>query len=53
VREWKERWQRPKVIGLVLERVDDSAEEAFRRVGLTDFDEAMDGAWTQRTLKWL
>lgn len=52
VRERKERWQKPKIIGLVLERVEEeSTEEAFRRVGLTDFDEAGDGAWVQKTLK--
>ena len=51
VRERKERWQKPKIIGLVLKRVEDSNEEAFRRVGLTDFDEAVDGTWVQKTLK--
>jgi hypothetical protein len=53
VREWKERWQKPKIIGLVLEKVQDPAEEAFRRVGLTDFDEVIDGGWIQKTLKLL
>jgi hypothetical protein len=53
VRERKERWQKPKIIGLVLERVEDSTEEAYRRVGLTDFDEAADGAWVRRCLKLL
>jgi hypothetical protein len=53
VRERKERWQKPKIIGLVLEEVKDSTEEAFRRVGLTDFDEAVDGAWARKTLKLL
>ena len=52
VRERKEREKNPKTIGLVLERVKDSAEEAFRRVGLTDFDVA-EGAWARKTLKLL
>ena len=52
VRERKERGKNPKIIGLVLERVKDSAEEAFRRVGLTDFDVA-EGAWARKTLKLL
>jgi hypothetical protein len=33
--------------------VQDPAEEAFRRVGLTDFDEVIDGGWIQKTLKLL
>lgn len=53
VRERKERGQKPKIIGLVLERVEDSTEEAFRRIGLTDFDEAVEGEWVPRTLKLL
>ena len=52
VRERKEEWKNAKTIGLVLERVKDSAEEAFRRVGLTDFD-MTDGAWVRKTLKLL
>ncbi|KAH6875222.1 heterokaryon incompatibility protein-domain-containing protein [Alternaria rosae] len=52
VRERKEKWKNPKVIGLVLERSKGSAEEAFRRVGLTDFD-MTDGAWVRKTLKLL
>lgn len=50
VRERKERWQKPKVIGLVLERAYDYGEGAFRRVGLTDFDEPLGGGWVQYTL---
>ncbi|KAF9699164.1 hypothetical protein EKO04_002871 [Ascochyta lentis] len=38
VRERKETWQKPKIIGLVLEEAVDSTDEAFRRVGLADFD---------------
>lgn len=53
VRERKERWQKPKTIGLVLDRAKDSTEEAFRRVGLTDFDEAVNDAWVQKILKLL
>ena len=52
VRERKEREKNPKIIGLVLEKVKDSDEEAFRRVGLTDFDVA-DGVWVRKTLKLL
>ncbi|KAF7447516.1 hypothetical protein PtrM4_123070 [Pyrenophora tritici-repentis] len=53
VRERKERGQRPKIIGLVLKKAENSTEEAFRRVGLTDFDEPVDGEWVRRTLKLL
>ncbi|KAJ4366064.1 hypothetical protein N0V95_000291 [Ascochyta clinopodiicola] len=54
VRERKETSQKPKIIGLVLERVGDPAEGVFRRVGLTVFDEVGgDGAWVPRTLKLL
>ncbi|KAF2856645.1 HET-domain-containing protein [Plenodomus tracheiphilus IPT5] len=53
VRERKERWQRPKIIGLVLERVEGSTDEAFRRVGLTDFDDVVEGEWVRKTLKLL
>ena len=53
VRERKERWQKPKIIALVLAKAKDSTEEAFRRVGLTDFDELADGAWVRKTLKLL
>lgn len=49
-RERKERLKNPKIIGLVLESVGHSAGEAFRRVGLTEFDVA-DGAWVRKTLK--
>jgi hypothetical protein len=53
VRERKERWQKPKIIGLVLERAEDFTEEAYRRVGLTEFDEATDGTWIRKFLKLL
>ncbi|OAK97395.1 HET-domain-containing protein [Phaeosphaeriaceae sp. SRC1lsM3a] len=50
VRERKERWQRPKIIGLVLVRAPEYGEGAFRRVGLTDFDEPLGGEWARYTL---
>jgi hypothetical protein len=53
VRERKEIWQKPKIIGLVLERAEDFTEEAYRRVGLTEFDEVTDGTWIRICLKLL
>lgn len=50
VRERKERWQKPKVIGLVLDSVPEFGEGAFRRVGLTDFDEPLAYGWVRYTL---
>jgi hypothetical protein len=53
VRERKEIWKKPKIIGLVLEKLGESTEEAYQRVGLTDFDEVVDGEWVRKTLKLL
>ena len=50
VRERKEIWQKPKVIGLVLDSVPEFGEGAFRRVGLTDFDEPLGYGWVRYTL---